>query len=139
MVTQAQIEGGWTELKGDAKQQWGELNDDELTQFQGTVEEFLGMIQRKTGEARAEVEGWFRQKQEQYEPLLEQGRAAARDYYQAATAAAGDTATEVRNQVHAGRVQAERMVRRHPAESVAVAFGVGIITGVVVGLLKRSR
>jgi ElaB/YqjD/DUF883 family membrane-anchored ribosome-binding protein len=30
-------------------------------------------------------------------------------------------------------------VRRKPAESVAVAFGTGLLVGVIVGLIARSR
>jgi hypothetical protein len=31
------------------------------------------------------------------------------------------------------------MIRRRPAESVAVAFGTGILLGIVVGLIAGSR
>jgi hypothetical protein len=31
------------------------------------------------------------------------------------------------------------MVRQHPTESVAVAFGAGLVAGIIVGLLTRSR
>jgi ElaB/YqjD/DUF883 family membrane-anchored ribosome-binding protein len=40
--------------------------------------------------------------------------------------------------VRAGYERAGEMVRRSPVESVAVAFGAGIITGVVVGLMMRK-
>jgi hypothetical protein len=31
------------------------------------------------------------------------------------------------------------MVKRHPAESVVVSFGTGLLLGVVVGLVAKSR
>jgi ElaB/YqjD/DUF883 family membrane-anchored ribosome-binding protein len=34
---------------------------------------------------------------------------------------------------------AEDMVRHNPAESVAAAFGVGLVVGLVVGVALRSR
>jgi ElaB/YqjD/DUF883 family membrane-anchored ribosome-binding protein len=40
--------------------------------------------------------------------------------------------------VRAGYERAGEMVRRSPVESVAVAFGAGIITGVVVGLMLKK-
>ena len=38
-----------------------------------------------------------------------------------------------------GYEEAQRMVRRRPAESVAVAFGTGLVVGLIVGLVASSR
>src|SRR5688572_8669005 len=35
------IEGSWSELKGKAKQQWGNLTDNELTQIGGKKDELI--------------------------------------------------------------------------------------------------
>ncbi|MEQ8849973.1 CsbD family protein [Botrimarina sp.] len=135
MVTEQHVEGGWTELKGQAKQNWGDLNDDELKQFEGSLDEFFGLLQRKTGDARVEIERWFSNLGDDYRALLARTTSQAREYMHSA----GEGAGRLRDQMHAGQIEAERFVRRRPGESVAVAFGVGIITGVVVGLLTKSR
>lgn len=139
MVTQQQIDGGWTELKGKAKNTWGQLDDDELKQFEGSVDEFVGLIQRKTGEARAEIEKWVKDLDDNYRPYMQQAADTAREYVDATAEAAQQRVAEMRDQVAAGREQAEQMVKKRPTESVAVAFGAGIVAGVVVGLLTRSR
>lgn len=38
-----------------------------------------------------------------------------------------------------GYEQAETLVQQRPAESVALAFGLGIVVGAVVGLVLRNR
>jgi len=43
------------------------------------------------------------------------------------------------DQVRSGYDAAERFVRERPGQSLAVCFGVGVITGVVIGLFLRSR
>ena len=43
------IEGSWAELKGKAKQQWGNLTDNELTQIGGKKDELIGRIQARYG------------------------------------------------------------------------------------------
>lgn len=43
--------GTWDELKGKAKQIWGELTDDDLEVAEGEYEELMGRIERRTGEA----------------------------------------------------------------------------------------
>ena len=42
-----QIEGNWKQFKGEARQQWGKLTDDELEQVKGQREELVGRIQEK--------------------------------------------------------------------------------------------
>lgn len=57
------IEGAWKEFRGKAKQQWGELTDDELDQINGKREELEGRLQRRYGyakdKARSEVDNWL--------------------------------------------------------------------------------
>ncbi|QDU26160.1 hypothetical protein ETAA8_12340 [Anatilimnocola aggregata] len=51
-----QIAGKWTEMKGFAKQKWGELTDDELDQLSGKRDQLAGLIQQKYGLAKEETE-----------------------------------------------------------------------------------
>ena len=58
-----QIQGKWTEIKGKAREQWGELTDDDLTEAKGQREQLVGKIQQRYGKAREvaerEVDAWF--------------------------------------------------------------------------------
>jgi len=54
-MNKLEIKGNWNELKGKIKQQWGELNDDDLTYQEGKEDELLGRIQKKTGKAKEEI------------------------------------------------------------------------------------
>jgi uncharacterized protein YjbJ (UPF0337 family) len=51
-----QIKGNWTQFKGQAKQQWGELTDDDLKKAEGSRDELVGRIQERYGIAREEAE-----------------------------------------------------------------------------------
>ena len=51
-----EVKGNWKQLKGAAKQQWGELTDDELTQAEGDRERLIGLVQERYGKAREEAE-----------------------------------------------------------------------------------
>ena len=51
-----QIKGKWTQLKGKAREEWGELTDDELDKAHGEREQLVGLVQEKYGKARAEAE-----------------------------------------------------------------------------------
>ncbi|NNL29902.1 MAG: CsbD family protein [Gemmatimonadetes bacterium] len=58
-----EIEGNWKQLKGHAKEKWGELTDDDLDQVEGRRERLVGKLQERYGksasEASEEVEEFF--------------------------------------------------------------------------------
>ncbi len=128
MVTQEQIHGHWNELIGRIKQRWGEVTDSELEQVEGDFEQLVGLIQRKTGETRAEVEQWL-------DHASDKTSSQARRTVEAVQHAAEDARTRVRE----GYTSTRHAIRRHPAKSVALAFGAGLAIGAVIGLLSRSR
>lgn len=51
-----QLKGKWTQLKGKAKETWGELTDDDLTEIEGDVEKLMGKLQERYGIEREEAE-----------------------------------------------------------------------------------
>jgi uncharacterized protein YjbJ (UPF0337 family) len=55
------LHGKWKQLKGKAKQRWGELTDDDLNRVEGNYQELVGIIQEKYGRSRAEAEAEVRE------------------------------------------------------------------------------
>ena len=53
--TSTKWEGRWDQLKGKAKQAWGQLTDDDLDVAEGEYDEFVGRIKERTGEAEEEI------------------------------------------------------------------------------------
>jgi uncharacterized protein YjbJ (UPF0337 family) len=50
------IQGKWHEIKGQVKQQWGKLTDDDLTRLSGKTEELAGVLQQRYGYGKAQAE-----------------------------------------------------------------------------------
>ena len=50
------IEGGWKQLSGKVKEQWGKLTDDDLTEVAGKRDQLAGKIQARYGIAKEEAE-----------------------------------------------------------------------------------
>jgi len=50
------LKGNWTQLKGKLKEAWGDLTDDELTKVEGKRDQLVGLIQKKYGKTREEVD-----------------------------------------------------------------------------------
>ena len=55
-----ELKGKWNEMKGKAKQQYGELTDDDLKYEEGKDDELIGRIQNRLGKTKDEVVSWIR-------------------------------------------------------------------------------
>ena len=51
-----QISGKWKQAKGQVKQQWGKLTDDELDVIAGQRDQLVGKVQERYGIAKEEAE-----------------------------------------------------------------------------------
>jgi uncharacterized protein YjbJ (UPF0337 family) len=50
------LEGKWKQLKGQVKQEWGKLTDDDLDRIAGSRDELVGIIQERYGWERVEAQ-----------------------------------------------------------------------------------
>jgi uncharacterized protein YjbJ (UPF0337 family) len=50
------LEGKWKQLRGQVRERWGELTDDELDQIAGERDQLVGKIQEKYGRSREQAE-----------------------------------------------------------------------------------
>ncbi len=54
-----QIQGNWTQLKGEIKRKWGLLTDDEITAAEGRREILIGRLQERYGLVKEEAHRQF--------------------------------------------------------------------------------
>ena len=135
MATQEKLVGNWNQFKGKVKQRWGQLTDDELSEVEGNFDQLVGLIQQKTGEARQQIERALNEFSDQAGGAFSQ----ARQYVDQAGETLRGAADQIRERTREGYEEAQQMFRRRPAESVAVAFGTGLVVGLLVGLIAGSR
>lgn len=138
-MNQQTLQGNWNEIKGKVRSKWGSLTDDDLKVFNGNVDQLIGTIQRKTGEARESIEKFFDSLSEDGASAIGRASETVRTYAQQAAESVQQTSKQAADSVREGYQEVEDMVRERPAESLAVCFGVGVITGVVISLLFRGR
>jgi uncharacterized protein YjbJ (UPF0337 family) len=133
------MQGQWNQIRGEIKKKWGQLSDDDLRFTNGNVDQLVGKIQAKTGVAREAIEQYLTELTSQGSSAVAHAAEAAGEYARYAS----DQAREGYNRLsdHFGRSYevSQDMIRDNPARSVATAFGVGVLLGVVVGIALRSR
>lgn len=47
-----QLKGNWNQIKGDLKQKYANLTDDDLMYAEGQEDKIIGRLQEKTGESK---------------------------------------------------------------------------------------
>ena len=50
------LKGQWKQIRGEIKERWGELTDDEVDQIEGRRDRLVGKLQEKYGYTRQEAE-----------------------------------------------------------------------------------
>ena len=50
------LKGQWKQIRGQIKERWGELTDDEVDQIEGRRDRLVGKLQEKYGYTRQEAE-----------------------------------------------------------------------------------
>ncbi len=134
MLNQQTLSGHWNEVRGKLKEKWGKLTDDDLRSFNGNVDQLVGRIQQRTGETREAVEQFLGQISGEGSNMLD----AARQRVEETANQIGDSMRQGYDGLHQGYAEAERVVQERPAQSLAVAFGVGLLAGIGVTLLLHE-
>jgi uncharacterized protein YjbJ (UPF0337 family) len=52
------FKGNWKQLKGEIKKKWGKLTDNDLLEAEGDYDKFLGVVQKRYGDKKDEVQRW---------------------------------------------------------------------------------
>lgn len=65
------FEGKWKEMRGQIKEWWGKLTDDDLEQAAGNTEQIIGLLQHKYGYTRQSAEEEFNRRIKEVKELVD--------------------------------------------------------------------
>ncbi len=66
------FEGKWKEMRGQVKEWWGDLTDDELDKTGGKAEQLVGLLQQKYGYTKEYAETEFERRLKQAKEAVKQ-------------------------------------------------------------------
>jgi len=138
-INAQELQGQWSKLRGQVKERWGQLTDDDLQIQGGNVDQLVGRIQQKTGEARESIEKYLTELTSRGSSAISQAADTVGHYAQQAGGRLREHYGDMTDAARERYDRAQDMVRHNPAQSVAAAFGVGLVAGLIVGLALRSR
>jgi uncharacterized protein YjbJ (UPF0337 family) len=129
------MQGRWTTVRGKLKEKWGQLTDDDLQFASGNVDQLVGTIQRRTGEARKKIETFLDEVMGEGSGIRESAEQMARDVSERAR----EGYDQVSERMREGVRRAEHVVQEYPMSSVGGVFVCGVITGLAIGLLMSNK
>jgi uncharacterized protein YjbJ (UPF0337 family) len=138
-INAQELQGQWTKLRGQVKEKWGQLTDDDLQIHGGNVDQLVGKIQQKTGEGREAIEKFLGDLTSHGASAISQAAGAVSNFAATAGDRFRDQYGNISDQARERFDSAQDVVRQNPTQSVAAAFGVGLVAGLIVGLALRSR
>lgn len=140
MAINAQVlQGQWNQIRGKVKEKWGQLTDDDLQMHGGNVDQLVGRIQQRTGEGREAIERFLNDLTSRGSASVASATEAVGHYAHQATDRLREGYGQIADQARERFEHVEDMVRESPGQSMAAAFGIGLVVGVIVGLALRSR
>lgn len=138
MIRQETLDGNWNQVKGAIQKKYGQLTDDDLGRARGDVNKLIGMIQTKTGQAKDDIEKFLNSTVESGANTMNRVAETASQYASDASESIREGYDYVSAGVQTGYDNLEQTVKQRPLETMAIAFGVGIATGLLVGLSLTS-
>jgi uncharacterized protein YjbJ (UPF0337 family) len=126
------LQGHWNQMKGELKKKWGQLSDDDLTWSGGNIDQVVGKIQQRTGESREAIEKYLNQLTAQGGSMVSSAVESVGSYAQDLSHRFRDQYGQAYEHAQEGYVSVRDHVSRNPIQWLSIAFGVGILTGLIV-------
>ncbi len=138
-INAQELSGQWTKLRGQVKEKWGQLTDDDLQIQGGNIDQLVGKIQQRTGEGREAIEKFLGELTSHGASAISQAAGAVSGFAANAGDRFRDQYGNISDAARERLGSAEDLVRHNPTQSVAAAFGVGLVAGLIFGLALKSR
>ncbi len=138
VVSEAVLHENWNDISSALRARWWQLTSHDLRRFQGTAEQLVDMIQRRTGQRKNEIEN-------ELEDIIFQERSAKRvrraipdvDMFRAGDLENGTGLAS--DKLGEGYRHAAELVKRNPYAAVALLFLGGLVAGLGMAMLMRRQ
>ncbi len=144
MVNTQVLQGRWNQVRGQLKKKWGQLTEDDLKFSSGNIDQLVGRIQHRTGEAREAIESFLDELTAEGSSAISQAAESVRNYAGQATDQVRDGYNRISEQFGRRYETSQEMIRENPAAHCCHSILRGRLTwgrrrlGIVPPLSRRS-
>jgi uncharacterized protein YjbJ (UPF0337 family) len=133
MATKEEAQGTWNRMAGAVKNKYSQITGDDLAGVNGNIQQLAGVIQKKTGKAKEEIDEFLRSFSETTATTVGRISEVASDMASKASDSIRDGYDYARDASRDGIKAATQTVQHHPGESLLLAMGIGVVAGLVIG------
>jgi uncharacterized protein YjbJ (UPF0337 family) len=138
MINMQILQGKWDEVKGKLVERWGQLTNDDLTEFHGDSDQLIGLIHRKTGEGYEAIEKSLTEMGNNWSSVAGAVTDTVREYAGQAAKSVQQTAKQATDKAYTCCTETKRFVHDQPMKALAVFFGVGVFAGLMIALKHKN-
>ncbi len=139
MTTKEEVQGTWNHLAGAVKSKYAQITGDDLAGVNGNIQQLAGVIQRKTGRAREEIDEFLRSVSDTTATTVGKISEVASDMATKATETLREGYDYAKEASRDGIKAATETVQHRPGESLLLAMGIGVVVGLVIGTSMCGR
>jgi ElaB/YqjD/DUF883 family membrane-anchored ribosome-binding protein len=139
MTTTEKAQDDWTGFVKNVQKKYSQITGEDLESVKGNVQQMAEVIQRKTGKAKEEIESFLHSIGSQASHATEQLREATANMVGQASEGLREGYKHAAEMSHQGYEKARETVRENPVEALAITYGVGVVTGLLLGCCMYSR
>jgi len=139
MITKEEAQGTWNQLAGAVRSKYAQITGDDVASVNGNVQQLAGVIQRKTGKAKEEVDDFLRSVSDSTSSTVGRISEAASDIASKTTDTIREGYDYAREVSRDGVKAATETVQQRPGESILLAMGIGVVAGLIIGTSMCGR
>ncbi len=139
MATKEEVQGTWNQLAGAVKTKYAQITGDDLAAVNGNIQQLAGVIQRKTGKARDEIDEFLRSLSDSTSTTVGRISEAASDMANKASETLREGYDYARDASRDGLKAATETVQHRPGEAMLLAMGIGVVAGLIIGSSMCGR
>ncbi len=139
MVSKEEVQGNWNSILGGIQKKYSAITGDDLESVKGNIQQMAGVIQRKTGQAREEIEKYLQTLTSDASGAINNASEMASNLASKANEGLREGYNYVADKSQEGYDAARESVREKPVETLAIAFGIGVVAGLIAGASMFGR
>ncbi len=139
MATKEEVQDTWNQLSGAVKTKYAQITGDDLAAVNGNIQQLAGVIQRKTGKARDEIDEFLRSLSDSTSTTVGRISEAASDMANKASETLREGYDYARYASRDSLKAATKTVQHRPGEAMLLAMGIGVVAGLIIGSSMCGR
>ena len=139
MAIEQMLEDNWNTVRSKLQQRWSQFSDQDLENFRGNLDALVGEIQHRTGESQEAIRQFLEESAGETGGAMHRTFEAARGYAADTTRSIQAASEQMADRFRSGYVGAGQYIRQRPGQMLATAFAAGLLMGVTLGLVLRTK